>query len=187
MEQSRERSGTLPNTLVWQLLKREPSGCPRLQSPTTYLFTNVFIHFALFCLFVRFIIQINQSFFLFLLFLSFFFGLYLFYSSIDSTRSAFFFFFFLTYNSSSFVCFLCVCLFLLLSKSIFLSFFLPSFLSFFLSCPISFHRLSHSFVSLSSRLAVLHLFLCYWFFFVVIVVFNLFLTCFLSFFYLFFV
>ena len=34
VEQSREWSSTLPNTSVQQLLKREPSGCPQLQSPT---------------------------------------------------------------------------------------------------------------------------------------------------------
>ena len=32
--QSWERSSTLPHTLVWKLKKREPSGYPRLRSPT---------------------------------------------------------------------------------------------------------------------------------------------------------
>ena len=35
MEQSRERCSALPYTLVWYLLKREPSGRPRLWLPTT--------------------------------------------------------------------------------------------------------------------------------------------------------
>ena len=34
VEQSRERNCALPNTSVWYLLKRESSGCPRLQSST---------------------------------------------------------------------------------------------------------------------------------------------------------
>ena len=34
VEQSRERSSALPYTLVSKLLKREPSGHPRLQLPT---------------------------------------------------------------------------------------------------------------------------------------------------------
>ena len=34
VEQSRELSGALRYTSVWQLLKREPSGDPRLKSPT---------------------------------------------------------------------------------------------------------------------------------------------------------
>ena len=33
VKQSRERSRTLPYTLVLQLLKRKPSGCPQLRSP----------------------------------------------------------------------------------------------------------------------------------------------------------
>ena len=38
MEQSRERSSALPYTSVWQLLKREPSGHPRLKVDNfTYL------------------------------------------------------------------------------------------------------------------------------------------------------
>ena len=42
VEQSRERSSTVPYTSVWKLLKREPSGRPRLRSPTllTYFVGN---------------------------------------------------------------------------------------------------------------------------------------------------
>ena len=42
VEQSREKSSALPYTLVQQLLKREPSGHPRLWSPTLlfYLHAN---------------------------------------------------------------------------------------------------------------------------------------------------
>ena len=39
VEQSSERSSALPYTLVWKLLKWEPSGCLRLQSPTSLTFT----------------------------------------------------------------------------------------------------------------------------------------------------
>ena len=34
VEQPRERSSALPHTLVYKLSKREPSGHPRLRSPT---------------------------------------------------------------------------------------------------------------------------------------------------------
>ena len=34
---SRERSGALPYRLVWLQSKREPSGCPQLWSPITYI------------------------------------------------------------------------------------------------------------------------------------------------------
>ena len=37
VEQSREKSSTFPYTLVWQLLKREPSGHPQLWLPTLLL------------------------------------------------------------------------------------------------------------------------------------------------------
>ena len=36
VEQSQERNSALPYTLVWQLLKKEPSGRFRLRSPTLY-------------------------------------------------------------------------------------------------------------------------------------------------------
>ena len=48
VEQSRERSSALPYTSVWKLLKREPSGHPRLWSPTFFLFTNIYV-FTLVC------------------------------------------------------------------------------------------------------------------------------------------
>ena len=40
VEQSRERSSALSYTSVWKLLKREPSGRPRLRSPTLLINTN---------------------------------------------------------------------------------------------------------------------------------------------------
>ena len=39
VEQSREWSSTLPDTSVLQLLKRVPSGHPRLRSPTLLTYT----------------------------------------------------------------------------------------------------------------------------------------------------
>ena len=45
MEQSRERSSALPYTLVSKLLKREPSGHPRLRSPTLlYIYIYIYIY-----------------------------------------------------------------------------------------------------------------------------------------------
>ncbi len=42
VEQTRERSSALSYTSVLLLLKREPSGCPQLQSPTSlYLFAHI--------------------------------------------------------------------------------------------------------------------------------------------------
>ena len=53
VELSRERTSALPYTLVYQLSKREPSGSPRLGSPTLYRFqvfhTNSFIDSQLNC------------------------------------------------------------------------------------------------------------------------------------------
>ena len=48
VEQSRERSSALPYTSVLQLLKREPSGRPRLCSPTTKTIWS-----CVFCVFIQ--------------------------------------------------------------------------------------------------------------------------------------
>ena len=44
VEQSRERSSALPYTSVQQLLKKEPSGRPRLRSPTLLLLSTDFFN-----------------------------------------------------------------------------------------------------------------------------------------------
>ena len=41
VEQSRERNSALPYTSVLYLLKREPSGHPRLRSPTLFTYINI--------------------------------------------------------------------------------------------------------------------------------------------------
>ena len=55
VEQSRKRNSTLPYTSVQQLLKREPSGRPRLQSPT-YIYIYIYIY----------IYKVNISIFIFI-------------------------------------------------------------------------------------------------------------------------
>ena len=45
MEQSRERSNSLPYTSVWKLSKREPSGHPRLKGDNFTLRFYLFIYF----------------------------------------------------------------------------------------------------------------------------------------------
>ena len=42
VEQFREKSNSLPNTYLW-LMKREPSGHPRLWSPTLYIYIYIYI------------------------------------------------------------------------------------------------------------------------------------------------
>ena len=44
MEQSRERGSAFPYTSVQLQLKREPSGCPRLQSPTLLIYIYIYIY-----------------------------------------------------------------------------------------------------------------------------------------------
>ena len=49
VEQSRERSSAFRYTLVWQLLKREPSCRPRLQSPTLHIYIYIYIYNVCVC------------------------------------------------------------------------------------------------------------------------------------------
>ena len=50
VDQSWERSSALLYTSVQQLFKREPSGCPRLQSPTLYIYMYIYMEHILFFL-----------------------------------------------------------------------------------------------------------------------------------------
>ena len=66
VEQSRERSNTLPYTSVWSLLKREPSGRPRIRSPTSlttyicvlicmcvFIYVSLSLYIYIFCMYHR--------------------------------------------------------------------------------------------------------------------------------------